>query len=340
MIRSPQTLEHEPYLKNEPLSILSSDVMRRLVDQSRVRAKESEYSFAVIEVDLREADVQAHRLFDFSLNGTYSDLSVGWLSDEKFAFLLPDTSSEDATKFAIRLTEQADLQPVAVTLHVPNLDNFQPHPALKTGLSAERFSYDTPKSKRILDIVVASALLIAASPILVLAAIAIKMTSRGPVLFRQKRVGMGETPFWMYKLRTMHPDAEQQRAELESLNEVDGLGFKIKKDPRLTPIGAFLRRSSMDEIPQLINVLKGEMSLVGPRPLPCSDWKPAEGWYTLRHDVIPGVTCSWQVMGRNEIAFDEWMKLDLEYVRNRSWKTDLELLIQTIPAVLRRKGAA
>ena len=138
----------------------------------------------------------------------------------------------------------------------------------------------------------------------------------------------------------MREDADQLKDDLRIHNESDGLGFKIADDPRMTAIGRILRRSSLDELPQLFNVLKGEMSLVGPRPLPCSDWQPTELWVCRRHDVKPGITCTWQVYGRSRVSFEEWMQMDICYVESQNFFSDLILLLRTVPAVLTQRGAS
>jgi exopolysaccharide biosynthesis polyprenyl glycosylphosphotransferase len=193
--------------------------------------------------------------------------------------------------------------------------------------------------KRVLDIILSSILLIFLSPLFLLIAIMIKMTSPGPAFFIQERIGLNKRIFRLYKFRTMVKDAEQQQAELENLNEVRGPAFKIENDPRITPAGCFLRKSSLDELPQLINVLKGDMSLVGPRPLPVRDYNGFDtDWHRRRFSVRPGITCLWQVNGRHNISFDKWMELDLEYIDKWSLFLDLSILIRTIPVVLRGSG--
>ena len=199
----------------------------------------------------------------------------------------------------------------------------------------------TQAAKRLLDILLSLSAVVALSPVFLLAAILVKITPPGPVLFVQKRLGLGKRIFPMYKFRTMVPNAEQEQAGLEHLNEASGPVFKIKDDPRITRIGKHLRRSSIDELPQLFNVLKGDMSLVGPRPLPVRDYRGFDkDWQRRRFCVRPGITCLWQVNGRSSIAFDKWMELDLEYIDHRSLRLDLEILMRTIPAVFRRSGAA
>jgi exopolysaccharide biosynthesis polyprenyl glycosylphosphotransferase len=195
--------------------------------------------------------------------------------------------------------------------------------------------------KRAIDIGVSLTVLILCGPILVVTALAIKLTSPGPILFVQKRLGLNKRRFNIYKFRTMVPTAEQQVHELEHLNEVSGPVFKIKDDPRITPIGKLLRKTSIDELPQLFNVLEGEMSLVGPRPLPIRDYEGfSEDWQRRRFSVRPGITCLWQINGRSSIPFEKWMQLDLQYIDRWSLWLDFEILARTIPAVLKGSGAA
>jgi len=193
--------------------------------------------------------------------------------------------------------------------------------------------------KRALDIVGAVLGLVLASPLLLVAAVLIKLESRGPVFYRSTRIGKGARPFPFFKLRSMVDGADQHRHALSHLNETDGPVFKIAADPRVTRVGRLLRVTSVDEIPQLWNVLRGEMSLVGPRPPIAEEVMQYEPWQLRRLDVVPGITCLWQISGRSRIGFQEWMRLDLEYIRHRSFWLDLKILIRTIPAVLSREGA-
>jgi exopolysaccharide biosynthesis polyprenyl glycosylphosphotransferase len=194
--------------------------------------------------------------------------------------------------------------------------------------------------KRLLDIVVAATLLLLLSPVLLLTALAIRIDSRGPVLFAQERYGLGRRRFRMFKFRTMVSDAEALQAALEAANEADGPVFKIARDPRVTRVGAFLRRTSIDELPQLLNVLRGEMSLVGPRPLPLRDVARFNRASDMRRfSIRPGITCLWQISGRSDISFDDWIRLDLKYIDEWSLWQDLRILAMTVPAVLRGTGA-
>jgi exopolysaccharide biosynthesis polyprenyl glycosylphosphotransferase len=196
-------------------------------------------------------------------------------------------------------------------------------------------------AKRILDIAFSFVLLLLLAPVLLIVAILIKFSSDGPVVFRQERMGLNKRRFRIFKFRTMVPNAEKMLAELERLNEVSGPVFKIKEDPRITPIGKVLRRTSIDELPQLFNVLKGDMSLVGPRPLPVRDYEGfSEDWQRRRFSVRPGITCLWQVNGRSSIPFEQWMKLDLQYMDEWSLWLDIKILARTVSAVVKGLGAA
>jgi exopolysaccharide biosynthesis polyprenyl glycosylphosphotransferase len=193
--------------------------------------------------------------------------------------------------------------------------------------------------KRAFDLIGATVLLVLLSPLLLAIVISVWLTSRGPILFRSTRRGIGQRPFPCLKFRTMHTDAEELQADLEELNEATGALFKIREDPRLTRVGSFLRRFSLDELPQLVNVLRGEMSLVGPRPLPQRDYDMLEDWHRKRYLVLPGITGLWQVSGRSELDFDDLVHLDFIYLEHWSLALDLTILLKTLPAVISRRGA-
>jgi lipopolysaccharide/colanic/teichoic acid biosynthesis glycosyltransferase len=193
--------------------------------------------------------------------------------------------------------------------------------------------------KRCVDFLGALVGLIVSSPVMLLAALAIKIESRGPILYKSVRIGRGGRPFTFYKLRSMVDGADRHRHHLTHLNECDGPVFKMSRDPRVTRVGRLLRTSSIDELPQLFNVLCGDMSLVGPRPPIPEEVVAYQPWQMRRLDVRPGITCLWQISGRSRIGFEEWMRLDLEYIRRRSARMDLLILLRTIPAVLSREGA-
>ncbi|MCP5520994.1 MAG: sugar transferase [Verrucomicrobiales bacterium] len=194
--------------------------------------------------------------------------------------------------------------------------------------------------KRALDLAIAATLLLVLSPVLLLIALLIKVTSPGPVFFVQRRVGMNKRTFNLLKFRSMVANAEERKDEIAALNEMDGPVFKIRKDPRVTPLGRFLRKTSLDELPQLINVLLGDMSLVGPRPPLTTEVEHYALFDRKRLSIRPGITCLWQVNGRNNVPFARWMELDREYIDNWSIWLDLKILLRTIPVVLLGKGAS
>jgi exopolysaccharide biosynthesis polyprenyl glycosylphosphotransferase len=193
--------------------------------------------------------------------------------------------------------------------------------------------------KRVADVVGALGGLAVLSPILLSVAILVKLTSPGPILFRQNRVGTDEKVFSFYKFRSMYEDAGRRQEELEQQNEADGVVFKMRDDPRVTPVGRFLRRWSIDELPQLVNVLKGQMSLVGPRPLPVRDFQLMEEVHKRRLGAVPGMTGYWQISGRSDLSFEEMVRLDLYYIENWSLSFDLKIILRTLGAVLRHEGA-
>jgi exopolysaccharide biosynthesis polyprenyl glycosylphosphotransferase len=229
--------------------------------------------------------------------------------------------------------------------------NFFPHVASKVYLDRLKemplltFT-NTPENeyllllKRVLDFTMALVLLVLLSPLLLLLAVLIKLTSEGPVLYRQVRCGLGGRKFTVYKFRSMHADADLRREELAALNELDGPVFKIKNDPRCTKVGRFMRKFSLDELPQLVNILKGDMSFVGPRPPLPEEVEKYAGWQRRRLRMQPGLTCLWALEGRNQLNFRRWMELDMEYIDNWSPGLDLKILLKTIPVVLLGRGAS
>jgi exopolysaccharide biosynthesis polyprenyl glycosylphosphotransferase len=193
--------------------------------------------------------------------------------------------------------------------------------------------------KRAFDLLISTTLLLLLSPLLLISIVMIRLTSPGPILFRDQRVGLGEQPFAMLKLRSMVTNAAQAQAELEEQNEADGALFKIRNDPRVTPVGRVLRRFSIDELPQLLNVIKGEMSLVGPRPLPMRDYQLLEQWHRRRYSVLPGITGLWQVSGRSNLGFDTLVRLDFYYLESWTIWMDIAIIARTPLAIMRGRGA-
>ena len=196
-----------------------------------------------------------------------------------------------------------------------------------------------PHLKRIIDIIISTVLLIILLPIFICIILFVKVSSKGPIFFKWNVIGKNGVPFTSYKFRTMGHNTDEIRQNLLSFNEMKGPVFKMKNDPRITSLGKILRKHSLDELPQLWSVLKGDMSLVGPRPAGPHEWECYEEWQKRKLSVIPGITCLWQVNGRNEIyEFDEWVQMDLEYIDNWSILLDFKILLKTIPAILKGTG--
>jgi lipopolysaccharide/colanic/teichoic acid biosynthesis glycosyltransferase len=193
--------------------------------------------------------------------------------------------------------------------------------------------------KRSFDLVASALIALVFLPVWLLIALAVKLDSRGPVFFVDRRIGVGEKEFGMLKFRTMVAEAPRLQPDLEEANEAEGALFKIREDPRVTRVGRVLRRLSLDEIPQIVNVLKGEMSLVGPRPLPLRDYALLEDWHRARYAVLPGMTGLWQISGRSGLTFDDLVRLDFTYIENWSIWLDITIIARTIPAVIAGRGA-
>jgi exopolysaccharide biosynthesis polyprenyl glycosylphosphotransferase len=254
----------------------------------------------------------------------------------------PDFPQDDA----VELVDQCHRRGVSVRLAPSTMEILIHRAEFIPGQSVPLFELGPPvfegvdfALKRTFDIVGATLLLAVLSPLLLLITLAVRLSSRGPILFHSIRRGIGQRPFPCLKFRTMHTDAEERQADLEEMNEASGALFKIRDDPRLTRVGRMLRRFSLDELPQLVNVLRGEMSLVGPRPLPERDYEMLEDWHRKRYLVLPGITGLWQVSGRSELDFDDLVHLDFIYLESWSLALDLTILLKTLPAVFLRRGA-
>jgi exopolysaccharide biosynthesis polyprenyl glycosylphosphotransferase len=290
--------------------------------------------------------VEEHRDWGFKLIGVFPQTEVRALLDSggiDELIVVADRETLDDFNETFLLCEE-----LGVTARV--VLNFFPHSIARMQLHEfEGFpllSFSTTPTneallfiRRVMDLILTFILAIPASIIIGVSAMLIKLTSPGLVLFRQERCGLNGRLFTMYKLRTMIDNAEQTRVELEALNEMDGPVFKSSRDPRITPVGKVLRRFSIDELPQLYNVLRGEMSLVGPRPPLPQEVARYERWQRRRLSMKPGLTCLWQISGRNEVSFQDWMKLDLTYIDNWSLLLDLKILLKTVPIVLLGRGA-
>ena len=288
----------------------------------------------------------ARRVLDVPVIGARSELQEILQSDrvvDEVFFAVPPSRLDEITD-ALEVCESFGVDTrVLVDLYRPA----QAHPFVEElftlpfyGFSPTLTRQSVLAAKRLLDVVGASSLLLVTLPLLLIVALVIKLTSAGPVIFEQERAGFHGRRFRMYKLRTMVVDAEHVRDRVAHLNEMSGPVFKASGDPRLTAVGGFIRRLSMDELPQLVNVLKGEMSLVGPRPLPVYEASQIKGAQRRRLAMRPGITGLWQVSGRNMVDFDEWMRMDLLYVDRWSLALDLTILARTIPVVLSGAGAS
>jgi len=250
----------------------------------------------------------------------------------------------ESMQAAIKLAERFGV-PFALPAHSFRLDRARPVDLEAVSDGFLHFAAVSPKPhqmamKRLFDICVSAVALWALLPLLITVGLIVKFTSKGPIFFKQLRVGQNGKPFYMLKFRSMVVNAEELKEKLAALNEQTGPVFKMKNDPRITGIGRFIRKFSIDELPQFINVLRGEMSIVGPRPPVPNEVAKYETWQRRRLSVRPGLTCIWQVSGRNQISFEEWMYLDMQYIDHWSLTSDLTLLLRTVPVVLTGRGAS
>jgi lipopolysaccharide/colanic/teichoic acid biosynthesis glycosyltransferase len=278
------------------------------------------------------------------------------LDDGRVAVLLPDTKAEGAWKVATDVSEVYPPGPERpecdVLVYPPSHrhrdgrgegseeDDVVAAPAEGAVEQSSEFFFakSVPLWKRSIDVAGAVVGLAASAPVVLAAAVAVKATSQGPAFFSQEREGLGGRRFKIWKLRTMCVDAEDQKKQLLELSHQDGPAFKMHRDPRTTRIGRFLRWTSIDELPQFLNVLRGEMSLVGPRPLPTEESLACLGWQRRRLAVLPGMTCTWQVKGRGRVPFDDWVRMDLRYAAEHSLWHDIKLVFVTLPSLIFHRG--
>lgn len=340
-----------------PHGLLSSEQLGRVLERERARSDRmgKVFSLAVFTVGKRKADAETFvhlaRILPARLRLTDD---AGLMDPQRIGVVLPATGVSGAWTMiddvCVCVPAGLPLPECSVYCYpsdwlaaeaASERDEGEPRDAGPRARAMEPlFVRPMPLWKRLIDVAGASLGLLFLSPLLAAAALAIKLTSPGPVLFRQKRSGLGGQEFTMLKFRSMGVDADGRKRELMALNEQDGPAFKIKADPRVTPIGRLLRSTSIDELPQLWNVLRGEMSLVGPRPLPCDETESCRGWLRQRLDMTPGLTCIWQIRGRSTVSFADWVRMDVQYIRSRSLAADVKLLLQTLPAVFARRGAS
>ena len=349
------TLARRAFRKAPPESgLASAEQLRALVAYERMRAERSDSSFVLLIFRLPSENVGQDgavvaRILDRRLRLTDE---IGWWEDGALAALLPDTSAAGGRRVAadvlrlvggrVRMTWDLYTYP-SNWPPAPYDDESDPRQDGEVAKPARPlevlFVQPLPWWKRLIDVVAAGAALVLLAPRLLVVAAAVKLTSPGPLFFRQQRDGYGGRRFWMVKFRTMYVDAEERKAALRHLSEQDGPAFKLKNDPRVTWLGRYLRRTCIDELPQLWHVLRGQMSLVGPRPLDSNEAKSCAPWQRRRHDVTPGLTCIWQVYGKSQVPFNEWMRMDLRYVRTRSLWQDLKLIFATMVAVILHRGS-
>lgn len=329
--------------------VLDTRAFRRVVDHERARSDRSGMSFAVVVFDLRDpaAPLEWHTTADLLVARLRTIDEIGWMAKNRLAVLLPYSSTEAGAKLGddVVAAHSLDTTPPNWVVYAypsrwpaqgPGDDDENGEPPIRQ--LEPFFAQPLPWWKRLMDIAGALVGMIVLAPILLAVAMALKLTSRGPIIFTQQRSGLGGRPFRMLKFRSMIADAELLRNELLGQNEQDGPAFKITNDPRVTRLGRWLRITHIDEFPQLWNVLKGEMSIVGPRPLPCHEAEACEVWQRRRLDVTPGLTCLWQTRGRPRKSFAGWMRLDLQYIHERSFWTDVKLILLTFPTILKNRS--
>jgi lipopolysaccharide/colanic/teichoic acid biosynthesis glycosyltransferase len=334
-------------------SLLTVEDFRRQAARERVRADRNSLPFSILAIEL-PGDRSTHRDFIFLARVLDRRLRItdtsGFLEDGRVAVLLPETPKAGAWKVA---SDICDLYPVgrerpSCEVYIypdesgPQADERQERgvhvPSDVTDQLGSLFLHPTPMIKRAVDVLGATFGLLIVAPFILLVGIVIKISSPGPVFYSQLREGYGGRRFRMYKLRSMCVDAHQLQSALRAFSVQDGPAFKMQHDPRTTWIGRLLRRTSLDELPQLWNVLVGDMTLVGPRPLPIEESMQCALWQRRRLAVVPGLTCIWQVRGRSTVSFEEWMRMDLEYLHHRSFIYDVRLLLGTIPSLVWKTG--
>jgi lipopolysaccharide/colanic/teichoic acid biosynthesis glycosyltransferase len=333
---------------------LDEKSLRFELARERMRVDRNQSPLAVLTIEL-PADLANPADFDFLARVLLRRLRItdtfGFIAERKVAVLLPDTSEAGAWKVASDVCsvypvghDRPDCQvfvypedPASRRDRTPESD--QEPAADKVAASVESLlAQPSPKWKRAIDVLGAVVGLTLSAPVIAVAGIAIKLSSRGPIFYTQLREGLGGRHFQIYKLRTMQVGAHENQSALREHSVQDGPAFKMAKDPRTTWVGRLLRATSLDELPQFWNVLVGDMSLVGPRPLPVHESVQCAPWQRRRLSVAPGMTCIWQVTGRSRVSFDEWMRMDLQYVRRRSLLCDMSLLLSTAPSVVASRG--
>ncbi len=338
-------------------SLLLSDQDLRFAaecERMRVDRNGSVLSLLLIELPEQHSSREDVDFFARVLEGRLRTTDTpGQLSDGRIAVLLPDTSEEGAWKVATDISEifpPGPGRPKCDVLGYPEKgrrdeletpdEEVANSPRTHGSQSSGEFFFAQaiPLWKRSIDIVGSLVGMTASAPVLAFAGIVIRLTSQGPVFFTQEREGHGGKKFMMWKLRTMYVNAEEIKHRLQQHSQQDGPAFKMVADPRRTTVGKLLRWSSLDELPQFWNVFKGEMSLVGPRPLPTDESAACKNWQRRRLNAVPGMTCTWQVSARGTVRFEEWVRMDIRYAKQHSLFEDLKLLAATLPSLVMQKG--
>jgi len=336
-------------------NIQPAETFRQIVDRERKRVERFDGKFSLLVLNLaceEDLRVQVAGLAEILERRLRATDVAGFIDEVRIGIVLAGTPEKLAWQVA------DEIVPLCEGFMPPHCEVFvypsNPMPPAgwgqdsseetetggsQRGIEALMFVRPMPRWKRAIDVLGAVTGLVVLSPIMLATMAAIKLTSRGPVFFAQRREGLGGRFFDVYKFRTMVVDAEEQKAALRAISEQDGPAFKLKNDPRVTSIGRYLRKTCIDELPQLLNVLKGDMSLVGPRPLPVDESQQCESWQRRRLEVTPGLTCIWQVDGKSRVPFVEWMRMDIRYMRGRNFFQDAKLVFRTAVNVLLHRAS-
>jgi len=358
---------------SEDITLKPANVFQTILAKERARVDRNDHVFSLVsfEIGPQNSDFEQIRSFARQLKKQIRVTDdIGWLDNYTIGILLFNALGAEAKLFIQKINQNCphrflcnysiSTYPEGIFEHPHNdghrelRDSCNYNTYGPTSTDHNRRSSDDKIAKtlqpiffdkmsigkRLGDIAVSIFALIVLSPLMLAVAIAVKLTSKGPVLFKQQRAGLGGEPFTFLKFRTMLNDAEGKKFELLQFNERTGPVFKMEDDPRITRVGKHLRKWSVDELPQFINVLKGEMSLVGPRPPTMDEVEKYDSWHNYRLEVKPGITCIWQVYARHEKSFENWVRLDIKYKREQSFLLDMKLLALTLPAVLSRRGAS
>jgi lipopolysaccharide/colanic/teichoic acid biosynthesis glycosyltransferase len=358
-----------PKTESRPEFLHSSERFFALLEAERLRSDRANSIFTLVVFKMTDNDIHGEAVNSEAASRFLDGLQQRLRATDHAGFfgkvgpgigvILWDTDSNGANQFAtaMRITDGDKLFPAYEIYTYPSepdtLDKKSESDSKQSITNKQLTNKETPQTqplemffmkplpwwKRTVDIFAASAGLIVLSPLLLLTAILIKLTSRGPIFFLQQRDGLGSRPFWILKFRTMCIDAESQKDALRQFSEQDGPAFKLTKDPRVTRIGRYLRKTCIDELPQLWNILKGDMTLVGPRPLPTNESQKIVTWGRRRLEVTPGLTCIWQVHGKSKVSFLEWMRMDIRYIKVRTFFKDMKLVIQTAIAVILHRAS-